>query len=319
MIRIALVALAFAASSASANDLARDLAPTGTLRATYISTNPVQASVDPATKEVRGPAATIAAELAKRAGVPVTITGAQGVQGVIDSVKNGTADLGFVAFDPVRAEQVDFSQNYALAQNTYIVAENSPIKTVADADRAGVRIGVGARDAGDYFLTRTLKSATLVRNDGGIGDAIVKALLAGELEAYAGNRMRLHAAAQKIPGLRLVQDNFYGVEQAVIVPKGNAARLTIVEKFIDQARSSELIAHAIKSSGLRRRWKNRARVRPLHQQLPIAPRCSSQSASPSSRRSASNSAAVMGKPARSRSRCARSCATPGAWRTAAFR
>src|SRR5678810_897664 len=59
MIRIALFALAFAASSASANDLARDLAPTGTLRATYISTNPVQASVDPATKEVRGPAATI--------------------------------------------------------------------------------------------------------------------------------------------------------------------------------------------------------------------------------------------------------------------
>ena len=250
MIRIALVALAFAASSASPNDLARDLAPTGTLRATYISTNPVQASVDPATKEVRGPAATIAAELAKRAGVPVTITGAQGVQGVIDSVKNGTADLGFVAFDPVRAEQVDFSQNYALAQNTYIVAENSPIKTVADADRAGVRIGVGARDAGDYFLTRTLKSATLVRNDGGIGDAIVKALLAGELEAYAGNRMRLHAAAQKIPGLRLVQDNFYGVEQAVIVPKGNSARLAIVEKFIDEARGSGLIADAIARAGL---------------------------------------------------------------------
>jgi polar amino acid transport system substrate-binding protein len=124
MIRIALVALAFAASTASANDLARDLAPTGSLRATYISTNPVQASVDPATKEVRGPAAAIATELARRAGVPVTVTGAQGVQGVIDSVKNGAADLGFVAFDPVRAEQVDFSQNYALAQNTYIVAEN---------------------------------------------------------------------------------------------------------------------------------------------------------------------------------------------------
>jgi hypothetical protein len=55
-------------------------------------------------------------------------------------------------------------------------------------DRAGMRIGVGARDAGDHFLTRTLKAATLVRNDGGVGDAVVKALLAGELDAYAGNR-----------------------------------------------------------------------------------------------------------------------------------
>jgi polar amino acid transport system substrate-binding protein len=251
MIRIVLsLALALTGSAASANDLAKDLAPTGTLRATYISTNPVQAFVDPATREVRGPAAAVAAELAKRAGVPVTVTGAQGVQGVIDSVKNGTADIGFVAFDPVRAEQVDFSQNYALAQNTYVVVENSPIKSVADVDRAGVRIGVGERDAGDYFLTRTLKSATLVRNDGGIGDATVKALLAGELEAYAGNRMRLHAAAQKTPGLRLVPDNFYGVEQAVIVPKGNAARLAIVEKFIDEARTSGLIANAIARAGL---------------------------------------------------------------------
>jgi polar amino acid transport system substrate-binding protein len=248
VIRFAL-ALALA-SPALANDLAKDLAPTGTLRATYISTNPVQAVVDPATKETRGPAGAITAGLAKRAGVPFTISGAQGVQGVIDSVKNGAADIGFVAFDPVRASQVDFSQTYALAQNTYIVAENSPIRSVADADRAGVRIGVGARDAGDYFLTRTLKSATLIRNDGGIGDAIVKALLAGEIEAYAGNRMRLHAAARMTPGLRLVPDNFYGVEQAVIVPKGNTARLAIVEKFLDEARAAGLIADAIAGAGL---------------------------------------------------------------------
>jgi polar amino acid transport system substrate-binding protein len=130
------------------------------------------------------------------------------------------------------------------------VAENSPIKSVADADRAGVRIGVGARDAGDYFLTRTLKAATLVRNDGGVGDSVVKALLAGELDAYAGNRMRLHEAAQKTPGLRLVPDNFYGVEQSVIVPKGEAASLAIINRFIDEARGSGFIAESISRAGL---------------------------------------------------------------------
>ncbi|MBV8835638.1 MAG: transporter substrate-binding domain-containing protein [Alphaproteobacteria bacterium] len=238
------------AASATAADLAAELAPTGTLRAAYIASNPVQAFVDPATKEVRGPAAAMTAELARRAGVPFTVTGAKGVEGVLEAVKNGQADIGFLAYDAVRAAQVDFSQNYALAQNTYLVVEGSPIKSVADADRPGVRIGVGARDAGDYFLTRTLKSATLVRNEGGIGDAIVKALLAGELDAYAGNRMRLDAAAKKTPGLRLVPDNFYGVEQSVIVPKGSAARLAIVEKFIDEARTSGLIAEAIQKAGL---------------------------------------------------------------------
>ena len=139
---------------------------------------------------------------------------------MIESVKNGAADIGFLAFDPVRAEQVDFSQNYALAQNTYLVAENSPIRSVADADRAGVRIGVGLRDAGDYFLTRTLKAASWCATRAASATRPSKPLLAGELDAYAGNRMRLHEAAQKTPGLRLVPDNFYGVEQAVIVPKG---------------------------------------------------------------------------------------------------
>jgi polar amino acid transport system substrate-binding protein len=251
MLRLALTLLAIlAASQARTDDLAKDLAPTGTLRATYIATNPVQAIVDPISKEIRGPAAALARELAKRASVPVTITGAKGVEGVIESVKNGEADIGFVAFDPVRAAQVDFSQNYALAQNTYIVPENSPIKSVADADRTGVRIGVGARDAGDYFLARTLRHAELKRNEGGIGDAAVKLLLGGELDAYAGNRMRLHAVVQKTPGLRLVPDNFYGVEQAVIVPRGNAARLAIINSVIDDARASGLIAEAITKAGL---------------------------------------------------------------------
>ena len=245
----ALVAL-LATLPAKANDLAKDLAPTGALRATYIATNPVQAFVDPTTNEVRGPAAMLARELAKRAAVAVTITGAKGVEGVIESVKNGEADIGFIAFDSVRASQVDFSQDYALAQNTYIVPENSPIRSVAEADRTGVRIGVGLNDAGDYFLTRALKHAELKRNAGGIGDAAVKLLLGGELEAYAGNRMRLHAVAQKTPGLRPVPDNFYGVEQAIIVPKGNAARLAIINALIDDARASGLIANAITRAGL---------------------------------------------------------------------
>jgi polar amino acid transport system substrate-binding protein len=249
LLKLAAVTLTVA-TAAVASDLAGALAPTGTLRAAYIATNPVQAFIDPVTQEVRGPAAAITAALARRAGVAFIITGAKGVDGVLQSVKSGQADIGFLAFDPVRAAQVDFSQNYALAQNSYLVVENSRIRSVADADRPGIRIGVAARDAGDYFLTRTLKAATLVRNEGGIGDAAIKALLAGELDAYAGNRMRLSEVARKTPGLRLAADNFYGVEQAVIVPKGHAARRAIIELFIDEARASGLIADAITQAGL---------------------------------------------------------------------
>jgi polar amino acid transport system substrate-binding protein len=62
--------------------------------------------------------------------------------------------------------------------------------------------------------------------------------------------MRLHEAARRTPGVRLVPDNFYGVEQSIIVPKGNAARLAMVEQMIDDARASGLIADAIAKAGL---------------------------------------------------------------------
>ena len=139
---------------------ADDLAPTGTLRATFIDTNSAQAKTDPATGGVSGPAADLTRALAQKLGVPFSLKPARGVAGVMESVKNGEADIGFLAYDPVRAAEVDFSQTYVLAQNTYLVPENSPIRVVADVDKPGIRVGVGARDAGDYFLTRTLKHAT---------------------------------------------------------------------------------------------------------------------------------------------------------------
>src|SRR5262249_35112613 len=140
-----LLTVAFFAGSFFAAQ-AEDLVPTGTLRATFIAGNPVQAITDAKTGEVNGPAADLGRELARRLGVPFTIKGVPGVQPVIDSVKNREADIGFVAFDPVRAAQVDFSQPYSLAQNTYLVREGSPIRSVADVDRTGIRIGVGLND-----------------------------------------------------------------------------------------------------------------------------------------------------------------------------
>ena len=229
---------------------ANELVPIGTLRATYIGTNTAQAFVHPATKEVVGPAAEIARAIAQKLKVPLDIKGAQGVPGVINSVKNKEADIGFVAYDPVRAVDVDFSQNYALAQNTYLVLEGSALRSVADLDRPGQRIGVGERDAGDFFLTRNLKNAELKRNPGGNLDVAVRQLTAGEIDAYAANRQRLTELAAKVPGLRIVSGNFYGVEQAVIVIKGNKPLLAVAEAAIDESRASGAIASAIARAGL---------------------------------------------------------------------
>ena len=244
-----MLAMALAAG-VSASALAAELIPGGTLRATFISTNPVQAKTDPTTGEVKGPAADLARELGRRLGVPVTIAGANGVNGVLTSVRDGQADIGFLAYDPVRAKEVDYSQTYALAQNTYLVLDGSPLRSIAEIDRQGMKIGVTEGDTADLVLTRTLKTAELWRNKGGDMEAAFRALQSREIAAYATNRQRLHELSQRHAGLRLLAENFYGVEQSIIVKKGNTRLLETIQTFLDDARTSGLTASAIARSGI---------------------------------------------------------------------
>ncbi len=231
--------------------VAGDLASGDTLRAVYIDSNLAQARRDPATGEVHGPAADLARELAKRHGLKVTIAPAPGVAGVIASVKSGDADIGFVAYDATRAKEVDFSQTYLLAHNTYIVRADSAVRRTADIDQASRKIGVGEKDAADLFLSRNLKTATLHRIPSSDLDKGIKMLLAGELDAYAANRTRLLAVTDKVSGLRLLPDNFYDVEQAIVVAQGNPRRREIVEQFVADAKASGLVQAAIDRAGLR--------------------------------------------------------------------
>ncbi len=238
------------APAAAQEKFSKDRLPTGTLRATYIATNPVQAFIDPKTGEVRGPGADIARDLATHLGVPVRITGVAGPASVIESIKKGNADIGMLAFDPLRAAEVDFSEVYALAQNTYMVPVNSAIKTIADVDRAGAKVGVTERDAADLFLTRALKAAELKRNSTGTVETAIKWLADGSVDAYGTNRQRLTELAAKNPGYRLLPDNFYGVEQSVVVTKGNKALVEFINGVLDEARDAGRIARSIVNAGL---------------------------------------------------------------------
>jgi polar amino acid transport system substrate-binding protein len=237
--------LLFLAALVSWPAMADGIAPTGTLRATFLGGNPVQGRVDARTGAISGPVEELTRELAKRLGVPFSITPGAGVRAVIDSVKNHTADIGFLAYDATRAVEVDFSQPYSLGFNTYMVPANSSIRTVADADRRDVRIGIAAGDAGELYLTRTLKNAELKRVQGGTMEEALRMLAAGEVEAYGANKQRLSEAAAHSPNVRILDENFYGVEQCIVVSKGDAASLSTINRFIDDARSSGLIEAAI--------------------------------------------------------------------------
>ena len=134
--------------------VALDLAPSGTLRGSFIAGNAVQAVADPATGEARGPAADIVRELGRRINVPFKMKGVPGVAAIIASLKSGEADIGFLAYSADRAEIVDFARPHLLAQNAYMVLADSPLKTTSDVDRPGVRVAVTEGDVADQVLAR---------------------------------------------------------------------------------------------------------------------------------------------------------------------
>jgi|SRR5579871_3417041 len=218
--------------------IADSLAPSGTLRVTFLGGNPVQGRVDPKTGEISGPVTDITRELAQRLGVPYKIIPSENPKAVIDSLKAHTADLGFLAFDATRATEVDFSTPYSLAHNTYLVPIASPIHSIADIDRKGIRVLAPKGDSGELFLTRTLKSAELKSVPGATVEDAQKMFTASEIDAFATNRQRLIEAAARLPNVRVLPDNFYDVEQSLALAKGDAARVDYINRFIDDLRAS---------------------------------------------------------------------------------
>src|SRR5262245_33633346 len=75
------------------------LAPTGTLRAAFLATNPVHGRVDAKTGAITGPVPDLVKELAGKLGVPYTLIPSPGATEVIGHLKDHTADIGFLAFD----------------------------------------------------------------------------------------------------------------------------------------------------------------------------------------------------------------------------
>jgi polar amino acid transport system substrate-binding protein len=80
---------------------------------------------------------------------------------VIEAVNRGEADIGFVAFAPERVGMVDFSQVYMLVQQSFLVREDSGLRSIAEVDRAGLKIAGTKNDSITLFMKRKFRNATL--------------------------------------------------------------------------------------------------------------------------------------------------------------
>ncbi|GAC1616598.1 MAG: transporter substrate-binding domain-containing protein [Candidatus Dormibacteraceae bacterium] len=194
------------------------LAPTGRLRVALNTGNPVLATKDPATGQFRGIAADLGQALAAQLGVPFVGVEYPTIPAIMQGLKAVEWDVAFLAPDPSRAADLDFSPPYMLVPNTYAVPAGSDIRSVTSVDRPGVRVGVMKGFANDLYLSQHLKQAQIIRADSAA--AMFGLLTAGKIDAASNSRDALLAFAGQTPGFRILDDSYQNVAHAAALPKG---------------------------------------------------------------------------------------------------
>ena len=223
--------------------------PTIKLRAAYLATNPAQAVRDAASGEMRGASYTLAQAFSAKLGLPLDFMPLSGPPVVIEAIRAGAADIGFVAYEATRVGAVEFSQTYMLVQQTFLIRKDVSVERVSDIDRAGLRIGGTVNDSMTLCLKRILKQATLVELESK-PQLLSEALSSGKVDALAANRQRLTTLQAGIPGSKILADNLFNVPQTIVVAKSNSELLAQVDAFIDEVRATGFLRDAITRSGV---------------------------------------------------------------------
>ncbi|MFJ4833496.1 transporter substrate-binding domain-containing protein [Streptomyces sp. NPDC088747] len=221
-------------------DLAKDLAPQRVLRASINLGNPVlaQGTLTAPT----GVTVDIAREVGARLELPVELVCFDAARKSFEAMTTGRADLCFLAIEPVRAAEVAFTEPYVVIDGVYAVPRESDLTTVADVDRAGVRVGVQRGSAYDLYLSRTLGHAGLVRGEEGFDE-----LLAQGVEALAGIRQPLTEYVAARPGLRLVEGRFMQIRQAVgTTPSRRPETVRFLRDLVEELKADGFIAEALR-------------------------------------------------------------------------
>ncbi len=226
-----------------------DLAPTGRLRAGINYGNVILATKDRATGESSGVALDLLHDLARRLGVPAEIVAYDSVAVMGDAAPTNAWDIAFLGSDPQREKLMSFTPAYLEIDATYLVPGASPFHTAAEVDREGVRVAAPARANYELFLSRNLTRAQLVSTQGAA--AAFDLLVTGKVEALAGLKQGLLDLLARLPGSRILEGRFMGVQQSIAVPKGRDAGLAYLRRVVEDAKRSGLIARAIERTGAR--------------------------------------------------------------------
>jgi polar amino acid transport system substrate-binding protein len=209
---------------------------------------------DPLTGELRGfgtgiAGMAIAQALAAQIGIEARPIRYPTPSKAVEGLKVGACDLAFLGIEASRAAEIDFSPAVFQFDYSYLVPAGSTIRSVADADRSGVRIAVVRNHASALALSRIVQHAELIGSE--VPDAAFDLLRQGDTDALAAPRDVLLDFSTKLPGSRVLEDRYEVNRVGVAIRKGQVGRLAYISAFVEAAKASGMIERAIERGGLR--------------------------------------------------------------------
>jgi polar amino acid transport system substrate-binding protein len=228
----------------------KELVPTGKLRFGVAFAPKMSALfvIKQADGSPRGITVDLGRALAQKLGVPVEFLVAPNTGVLTDALANAEIDAAFMPVDDERKKRLDFGPAYCAVESTYMVMPASGIKTLAEVDRAGVRVVGVANTTTIRAAARTLQHTQPIAATS-IDEAIVL-LRDGKADAFALGRDSLPDFVAMFPGSFIVDGGFQQTVIAIAVPKGRLEALGKVTEFMREAKASGAVRRAMDAAGM---------------------------------------------------------------------
>ena len=224
--------------------ISKQLAPTGILRVGINMSNFLLISGINSSGFPEGVSPDLGEKIANELNIPHKLVQYKRPGELADAVNKNQWDIGNIAFEPKRAETIDFTKPYVNIDANFLVRKIDNFKTNEDVSKARVKIAVAERSAYDLWLSDNFKDIELIRATSIQNSHIL--FNEGKADILAGLKPKLIEELSKNNKLKIIEDPFTFIKQSVGVKKGNPQVIKFLNDLISKLIKDGFIGHLLK-------------------------------------------------------------------------
>ena len=225
----------------------QELAPTGQIRFALNHGNVVLVRRGPTDDTPSGISVDLARELARRLGVEPAFVHYSKAGAVTDSAGLDVWDVCFLAIDPLRAQQIAFTEPYVAIEGNFLVPATSAAQRTADVGAMALTVGVTRGSAYALHLSRESNGARIIEFQ--TSQEAAGAILSGAVQALAGVRQAMEQFVVRHADFRLLPEPFMSIRQGMGTKSGRTAAAAYLRRFVEDAKSSGFVARSLTRHG----------------------------------------------------------------------